>query len=48
VLVQATLATLPVFMMPVAWWLDGNAPSKRSATAGLVAVALTFLLIRIS
>ena len=48
VLVQATLATLPVFMMPVAWWLDGNAPSKRSAAAGLVAVALTLLLIRIS
>lgn len=43
-LVQATLSTLPVFMMPVAWLLDGNAPSRRSALAGIAAVGWTALL----
>lgn len=46
-LVQATLATLPVFMIPVAWVFDGNAPSKRSVAAGTCAVALTAVLILI-
>ncbi len=44
-LVQATLATLPVFMIPVAWIFDGNVPSKRSVVAGTSAVALTAALI---
>jgi drug/metabolite transporter (DMT)-like permease len=43
-LVQATLSTLPVFMMPVAWLLDGTVPSRRSVVAGMVAVALTAVL----
>jgi len=43
-LVQAALSTLPVFMIPVAWVLDGSRPSIRSAVAGLAAVALTALL----
>ncbi|MDA3874885.1 MAG: EamA family transporter, partial [Kiritimatiellae bacterium] len=46
-LVQATLATLPVFMIPVAWIFDGNVPSKRSVAAGTCAVALTAVLILI-
>ncbi len=46
-LVQTTLSTLPVFMIPVAWWLDGNAPSKRSAVVGILAVAWTVLLSRL-
>jgi drug/metabolite transporter (DMT)-like permease len=44
-LVQATLSTLPVFMMPVAWLFDGTVPSRRSVAAGMVAVALTALLV---
>ena len=43
-LVQATLSTLPVFMMPVAWIFDGTVPSRRSLLSGLVAVALTAVL----
>jgi len=39
-LVQAVLATLPVMMLPVAWFFDGNAPSKRSILFGILAVAL--------
>ncbi|WFB37101.1 DMT family transporter [Kiritimatiellota bacterium B12222] len=44
-LVQAVIATMPVFMIPVAWILDGNAPSIRSIIAGSAAVSLTALLI---
>lgn len=44
-LVQATLSTLPVFMMPVAWVFDGAVPSRRSVVAGVVAVALTAVLV---
>lgn len=40
-LVQAVIATMPVFMIPVAWVLDGNAPSLRSILAGTAAVGLT-------
>ena len=43
-LVQATLSTLPVFMMPVAWIFDGTVPSRRSVIAGICAVALTAVL----
>jgi drug/metabolite transporter (DMT)-like permease len=39
-LVQAVLATLPVMMLPVAWFFDGNAPSRRSLLFGILAVAL--------
>jgi len=45
VLVQSTLATLPVFMIPVAWLLDGTVPSKRSLIAGTAAVGLTVTLV---
>jgi drug/metabolite transporter (DMT)-like permease len=45
-LVQATLAALPVFMMPVAWIFDGTLPSRRSVLAGGVAVVLTGVLVR--
>lgn len=44
-LVQAALATLPIFMMPVAWVFDGTVPSRRSMVAGLVAVCLTATLV---
>lgn len=44
-LVQAVIATMPVFMIPVAWILDGNAPSLRSILSGTAAVALTAWLI---
>jgi drug/metabolite transporter (DMT)-like permease len=47
-LVQATLATLPVFMIPIAWVFDGNTPSKRSVAAGTCAVGLTAGLILMS
>lgn len=40
-LVQATIATMPVFMIPVAWLLDGNKPSIRSILSGCAAVGLT-------
>lgn len=39
-IVQAVLSTLPVVMLPVAWFFDGNAPSRRSAIFGTLAVAL--------
>lgn len=44
-LVQATLSTLPVLMMPVAWIFDGAVPSRRSVIAGIAAVALTARLV---
>ena len=44
-LVQAVIATLPVFVIPVAWILDGTVPSKRSLTAGTVAIGLTVVLV---
>lgn len=44
-LVQATLATLPVFMIPVAWVFDGTVPSRRSLVAGCLAVGLTATLV---
>lgn len=44
-LVQAGISTMPVFMIPVAWVLDGNTPSIRSVLAGIAAVALTATLI---
>jgi drug/metabolite transporter (DMT)-like permease len=44
-LVQAVLATLPVIMLPVAWFFDGNAPSKRSIAFGVLAVALAIGLV---
>jgi len=43
-LVQAVITTMPVFMIPVAWILDGNAPSLRSIFSGSAAVGLTALL----
>ena len=45
VLVQSVLATLPVMMIPVAWVLDGNAPSRRSVICGILAVGLAVVLI---
>lgn len=45
VLVQATIATLPVFMIPIAWFFDGDAPSRRAVVSGLVAVGLAVALI---
>ncbi|MDF3130364.1 DMT family transporter [Kiritimatiellaeota bacterium B1221] len=44
-LVQAIIATLPVFMIPVAWLLDGNIPSRRSVFAGCGAVGMAIGLI---
>lgn len=44
-LVQAVLATLPVMMLPVAWFFDGNAPSKRSVLFGILAVTLAILIV---
>ncbi len=46
-LVQAVISTLPVFMIPVAWILDGNVPSRRSVLAGCGAVGMTAWLIMI-
>lgn len=43
-LVQAIISTLPVFMIPLAWLLDGNRPSLRSVICGCGAVGLTFQL----
>lgn len=40
-LVQAIIAVLPVFMIPVAWVFDGTVPSRRSVVCGAAAVALT-------
>lgn len=40
-LVQACIATMPVFMIPWAWILDGNKPSTRSVLSGCAAVGLT-------
>ncbi len=45
-LVLAVLATLPVFMVPWAWALDGEPLRPRSLLAGAAAVAFTILLIR--
>ncbi len=45
VLVQATLSTLPIFMIPVAWFFDGNAPSRRSLLSGFLAIVLVILMI---
>ncbi|MCC5850792.1 MAG: EamA family transporter [Verrucomicrobia bacterium] len=45
VLVQAGLSTLPIFMIPVAWFFDGNAPSRRSLACGVLAIALVILTI---
>jgi drug/metabolite transporter (DMT)-like permease len=44
-LVQATLSTLPVFMIPVAWVFDGSRPSLQSGVAGIAAVGFTVLLV---
>ena len=38
VLVQAVIATLPVWMIPWAWVLDGDRPSLRSLLGGALAV----------
>ncbi|MDA3963512.1 MAG: EamA family transporter [Planctomycetota bacterium] len=43
-LVQAVVASLPVVMIPVAWILDGDRPSLRSALAGLCAVGCVIAL----
>lgn len=40
-LVQAVLAALPIMMIPVAWYLDGDRPSLRSLLGGMVAVSAT-------
>ena len=32
-------------MLPVAWFFDGNAPSKRSILFGILAVALAIALV---
>jgi drug/metabolite transporter (DMT)-like permease len=37
--VQAILATLPVVVLPMAWWAEGDRPSPLAVGAGLVAVA---------
>jgi len=39
-LVQAVLSTLPVMILPLAWFFDGNVPSRRSLLLGCLAVAL--------
>lgn len=44
-LVQAVLATLPVLMLPLAWFFDGNAPSKRSLLFGILAVSLAIRIV---
>lgn len=44
-LVHAVLALLPVLMIPVAWFFDGNAPSRRSIVCGILAVALVVRMI---
>lgn len=46
-LVHAVLAILPVLMIPVAWFFDGNAPSRRSIVCGILAVALVMRMILI-
>ncbi len=37
--VQAVVALVPVLIIPMAWWLDGDRPSLRSLMGGLVGVA---------
>lgn len=37
-LVQAVLATMPLSIIPLAWWLEGDRPSRRSVVGGVVAV----------
>lgn len=37
--VLAVVATVPVMVMPLAWWLDGDRPRPRAVVGGLVAVA---------
>lgn len=37
--VQAVVALVPVLIIPMAWWLDGDRPSWRSLVGGLVGVA---------
>lgn len=44
-LVQATIATMPVFMIPVAWFFDGNKPSTRSLLSGCAALGLSACLL---
>ncbi|TVR15643.1 MAG: hypothetical protein EA401_02435 [Planctomycetota bacterium] len=44
-LVQAVLAALPLTVIPLAWWLDGDRPGWRSLVGGVVAVAATAAMI---
>ena len=37
--VQAVVALVPVMIIPMAWWLDGDRPSWRSLAGGLIGVA---------
>ena len=37
--VQAIVALVPVLVIPLAWWLDGDRPQPRAILGGLVAVA---------
>jgi len=43
-LVQAVLSTLPVMMLPLAWYFDGTVPSRRSMGLGFLAVVLAMLM----
>lgn len=32
-------ATAPLLAMPIAYWLEGDRPSRRAVTGGIIAVA---------
>jgi drug/metabolite transporter (DMT)-like permease len=33
------VATMPILLIPLAWWMEGDRPSRRSVVGGLIAVA---------
>ncbi len=37
--VQAVVALVPIIVIPLAWWIEGDRPSWRSVLGGMVAVA---------
>ena len=38
-IVLPIVATSPLLAIPLAWWLEGDRPTTRSVTGGVIAVA---------
>ncbi len=43
-IVLAIVATTPIVIMPLAWWMEGDAPGRRSAIGAVIAVSGACLL----